>query len=321
VVHDYAVAEASQGRLEAAIRNFREACELAPGRADFKHHLAIMLVLAGHEAEGWKLMDARLHCPGVTGVFPEPEKYWAGQHLKGKSIVLRTEQGFGDTIHFLRYLKPILEMRPRKVYVYCQPEMVGFVREFHPEVEPWQHKAPPPLDFDYHVNLMSLPQHWPGNYFCVPSKPVAPSADGIAICWFGSPTHKADHLRTVGIDRFVDLMDRHKSKRWLCGGYGLFDKKPQRIEYFIHQCRDWGETAREFQKQVKLIITVDTAIAHLGGFLGIPTWVLLPYVPDFRWGLKGERTPWYASLKLYRQPKLFDWDSVMERVHKDLKAL
>lgn len=318
ITHDRAVAIASQGRIEDALVGFRKSCTLNPEKADFKHHLAIMLVLAGHEAEGWPLMEARLGVPGVTGNFPRPEAYWKGEPLEGKTIVLRSEQGFGDTFMCLRYLKPIQDMKPAKIYAYCQPEMVTFVDEYCPGVISWQNKAPPPLDFDYHINLMSLPALFPDNRYTVPA--VQPTGDAIGVSWFGSPTHKADHLRTVPFERFLPLLDARSDLRWLCAQYGFFQQKPPKVEYFVERCRDWKESAQQFQKELRLLISVDTASAHLAGFLGIPCWLLLPYVPDFRWGMTGEQS-WYESVRVYRQTKLMEWGDVFERVMEDLKAL
>lgn len=315
VVHDLGVAIVSQGRVAESITHFRRSVEMLPGRADFRHHLGIMLVLNGDEKEGWDEMGWRLNVPGVCGTYPHPEKYWKGESLEGKTLVLRTEQGWGDTIQFAGYL-PELIRRADRVYVYCQRPMLGFLEHYFPQAVCWPNDAPPPLDFDYHVNLMCLPRLMPEHYQA-PKARLAPGA-GTGVCWFGSPTHKADHLRTVEIERFAPLAAA-VGGNLACLGYGRFDNKPPFIEYVIDRCHDWLDTARVVEK-LNLVITVDTAIAHLCGFLGVETWLLLPYVPDFRWGLKGERTKWYDSLKLYRQPALFDWDSVFARVEKDLIA-
>jgi ADP-heptose:LPS heptosyltransferase len=181
------------------------------------------------------------------------------------------------------------------------------------------------MDFDYHVNLMCFPR------LCGLDVP-APQAKkergkGVGVCWFGSPTHKADKLRSVPIERFAPLAEAIDDTL-LSLGWGFFwklennvavgDNKPDFVEYCLNERQDWLQTA-EFVKGLELVITVDTAIAHLAGFLGVECWLLLPYVPDFRWGMKGETTPWYHSMRLYRQPKLMDWDSVFERVRSDLE--
>jgi hypothetical protein len=315
IVHDLGVALVSQGRLEEAIEQFRKAVAMAPDRADFHHHLAIMLVLGGHLEEGWREMEWRMHCPGVTGTYPRPETYWKGEDLTGKTIVVRSEQGWGDTIMFARYI-PELTKKAARVYFYCQRAMLRWINRYYPEVIAWPNDCPPPLDFDYHINLMSFPNLFPWQYFAPPA--MRRRGDGIGVCWFGSPTHKADHLRTVPIERFEPLAKAY-GRNLYCLGYGRFDNKPPYIDYLIDRCHDWADTA-EFVKNLDLVITVDTAIAHLAGFLGVETWLLLPFVPDFRWGMSGERTPWYDSVKIYRQPKLFDWDSVFARVEKDLAA-
>lgn len=315
-VHDYGVSIISQGDMERGIPQFRRACSMVPDRADFWHHLAIMLCLDGQLKEGWDMMKWRMKVQGVTSTFPRPEAYWEGQDLTGKVIVVRSEQGWGDTIQFARYI-PELAKRAKKVYFWCQRPMLEFVRHYFPMCEAVPADAPPPLDFDYHVNLMCFPRLFGLDDYKAP-KTSHLRGTGIGINWFGSPTHKADHLRTVPIERFEQIA-KAAGQNLKCLGYGRFDNKPPYVDYYIDYCKDWKETG-DAVKNLDLIITVDTAIAHLGGFLGVETWLLLPYVCDFRWGLKGETTPWYESIKIYRQPKLFDWDSVFNRVAEDVRA-
>lgn len=320
VVHDLGVAIVSQGRVEDCYPHLRQAAFMRPDAPQFKHHLAIMLVLGGHDREGWNLMESRLDVPGTCGSYPFPERYWHGEDLDGKHIVLRSEQGFGDTIQFMRYANRIKEMGASRITAYCQQAMCTYVEHFYPFVRAHPNIAPPPLDVDYHVNLMSLGLRFLGTYDA-PPETKDNERDGIGVCWFGSPTHLADHLRTVPIERFVNLSENHKDERWYVAAYGRFnDQIPENFHYYIDNCRDWIETAHQIKK-LKLVITVDTAIGHLAASLGVPTWVLLPYVSDFRWGMRQTtRTPWYDAMRLYRQPKLFDWDSVFERVAVDLKA-
>lgn len=315
--HDLGVAVVSQGRVRESLQYFQKAIDFVPDRADYHHHLSLMLLLDGQEAAGWDRMQWRLNVQGICGSFPHPERYWKGEPLAGKTITVRTEQGWGDTIMFASYL-PWLAEQAKKVYVFCQRPMVEWISYFYPQVKAWPHDAPPPLDFDYHVNIMCLPRltKWEESYRVPKCKELA--GEGIGINWFGSPTHKADHLRTVPIERFEKIAEAAGQKLY-CLGYGRFDNKPPYVDYLIDGCRDWCETSR-IVRDLDLIITVDTAMAHLGGFLGVETWLLLPYVPDFRWGFaQAERTKWYESVKLYRQPKLFDWDSVFERVAEDLR--
>ena len=314
VVHDLAVAIVSQGRIEEALVHFREAIAIDP-RPDFYHHLSIMSLLGGHHEEGWDLMKWRLQVPGVTGTFPNAEKYWNGEDVTGKVITVRTERGWGDAIQFSGYL-PYLLARAKKVYVFCQRPLMTWFKHYFPKCIPWPHDAPPRLDFDYHVNIMCLPRLIkPKDYVRPPKREH--KGTGVGFCWYGSPTHKADHLRTVPVERFGPISEV-LGKKLLCLGYGRFDQKPDFVKYLVEESRDWLETCRIVEKRIRLIITVDTAIAHMGGFLGIPTWLLLPYVPDFRWGMTGEETQWYESVKLYRQPRLMDWDSVFERVKQDV---
>ncbi len=324
ILHDLGVAVVSQGRVDECLQWFQKAIDLSPDRGDFHHHMALMLLLAGQEKAGWDRMQWRLQVPGVVGTFPYPDKYWKGEDLAGKVLAVRSEQGWGDTIMFARYFPWLLE-RAAKVYFYGQRAMLPLIEKYYPKVVCWPNDAPTPVDFDYHVNLMCLPR-------LVGEEVPAPAVregkgQGLGICWFGSATHKADHLRSVPVEMFARFADVVDSKLYSLG-YGYFwklengipigENKPDFIEYCLTDKHDWLQTA-EFVKGLDLIITVDTAIAHLGGFLGVPTWLLLPFVPDFRWGMKGETTKWYPSMKLYRQKQLMQWTEVFERVENDLR--
>lgn len=316
ITHDLGVAIVSQGKVQECLEYFQHAIDLSPDRADFHHHIAIMLILAGQDAAGWDRMQWRMGVAGITGTFPSPEKYWKGEALEGKTLVVRTEQGWGDTIMFASYL-PSLAARSKKVYFFCQRAMVSWVAHYFPMVEAWPNDAPPPLDFDYHVNIMCLPRLTLADAYSRPAR-LGLRGEGIGVCWFGSPTHKADHLRSVPVERFEKFSEILGSKL-LCLGYGRFATQPHFIDYVIDHCRDWLETC-EVVKKLDLVITVDTAMAHLAGFLGVETWLLLPLVCDFRWGLQDDRTKWYESVKIYRQKALFAWDEVFERVAEDLRA-
>jgi hypothetical protein len=185
--------------------------------------------------------------------------------------------------------------------------------------------VPVPMDFDYHVNIMCLPR-LVGDVEA--PQPKKERGRGIGVCWYGSPTHKADHLRSVPVEmfgRFAEITD----EKLFSLGYGYFwqlengvavgEKKPDFIEYCVADKHDWLETAK-FVETLDLVITVDTAIAHLAGFLGVETWLLLPYVPDFRWGMTGDTTKWYPSMKLYRCKAVLEWEPVFERAANDLRA-
>lgn len=313
VIHDLGVAHASAGEFEQCLSYFDRALAVRPESAVYHHHKALILISAGYEKEGWEEMEYRLDVPGVCGTYPRPEAYWKGEDLTGKTLVVRAEQGFGDTIHFARYL-PELARKAQKVYFYCQPLMTEYLKKYYPMCVPWPTHAPPPTDFDYHVNVMSLPRLFDGDHMKRPARKER--GEDVGINWFGSPTHKADHLRSLPIDAFAAVANAY-TKRLKCLGWGFFEKKPDFMEYFIERCWDWKETAEQVEK-LDLVITVDTATAHLAGDLGIETWLLLPKVADFRWRQDFETTPWYESVKIYRQTDLFQWGPVLARVCNDI---
>lgn len=315
IVHDLAVALNSQGKFAQSLPLFRRAVELAPDRADFHHHLGIILVSHGFQTEGWREMEWRMKVPGVTGTFPEPDKYWTGQDLNTKTIVVRAEQGMGDTIMFARYCDKLFQRGASRVIFYVQRILQRWGEVNYPLVKWWPNDAPPPRDFDYHVNTMSLPAHFFPDY-------VTPGAhdwggNDVGLAWFGSPGHKADHLRTIALEEFAPVFESQPQMKFKCANYGRFEQPFDHMEYLIDECLDFADT-QEKLKSLNLLITVDTAIAHLAATMGIQTWLLLPYVPDFRWGTTTDTTPWYESMKLYRQTRVLHWDDVILRVRDDL---
>lgn len=322
-VHDCGVSFLQLGSFERAIDYLSRAAHMAPDRADFEHHLAMIEVLTG-SPHGWKRMDARLRVPGLVGNFPHPERYWKGECLRGKRIVVRHEQGFGDTIQFSRYIPALLERGASKVFFFVQRDMFRWAKSkfsHEPRIVCWPSVAPPPLEFDFHVCLMSLPQHFPGQYFTVPKRSSqTEDRRGVGFCWFGSPTHQNDAQRTIPLNQWEPIFNTGIPEPFYCLAYGHFEQKPDFIEYLIADAFDWADTA-ERVKRLRLVITVDTAIAHLAGDLGVDCWLLLPKIPDFRWGLNGERTHWYESVRLIRASRPLEWSPVIEKVAQDLRRL
>jgi hypothetical protein len=314
--HDLGVAVVSQGRTDECLGYFQRACELQPQRYDYQHHLSLMLLLAGQEAAGWDRMQARLNYAGVVGTFPNPERYWKGEPLAGKTIVVRNEQGWGDTIMFAPTCRGSPRTRVRVLLLPARAHVV--VRVLFPAGEGVAERRAA-------ADGLRLPRehHVPAAAHAGRRLPRAEEerAGGrghrhllvrLAHAQGRPPAHRADRALRA---------DRRGGGRNLslgCSGVRVASTTSRRFRRLPDRKLARLARDRAHRANLDLIITVDTAIAHLGGFLGVETWLLLPFVPDFRWGMQGERTKWYESMKLYRQPKLFDWDSVFARVAADL---
>jgi len=269
--------------------------------------------------------------------FAQPQ--WGGEPLAGRGILLHAEQGFGDTIQFARYV-PMVAARGGDVVLEVPPALVDLFSAFPgaARVVAAGSALPP---FDLQSPLLSLPLAFgtelatvpvPGAYLTAPPARAAawsvhmPPAPGtrVALCWSGSLQHKSDRHRSVAAEKpapvlalpgvqFVSVQkDVRDSDRAFLAATSMLN--------FGQHLRDFADTAA-ILAMCDLVITVDTSIAHLAGALGRPTWVLLQHAPDFRWLMGREDSPWYPSVRLFRQSRLGDWDGVIGRVARELGLL
>lgn len=309
---------------------------------------AYALHLKGCHHEANRAYEHRINVFPQFGVLFQhynPEKLWKKERLDGKTIIVYCEQGLGDSIQFVRYI-PYLKNRfgeDSKVILHCNPSVVSLFAHSGLGIDDYFTGSPgdPAMglpDHDYHVSLMSLPyltevdilhsdKYLQANLSLIPSDKLK-----VGICWAGSPKHPNDVRRSVYLKQFaaishipgIQLYSFQKDKRARAYKYGGCPVdlaiESENVEYI-----DLSESLNDLDEAgtnllaMDLFITVDTALMHLAGALGLETWGLIPYVPDWRWGLNSESTPWYPTLKLFRQPKHGDWKSVFERIEADLK--
>ena len=267
---------------------------------------------------------------------------WQGESFVGKALLIRIEQGLGDTLQFIRYL-PLIKERGGRIIVECQPQLLSLLKANYPTiVHNWIPSGGTPPIFDYYVDLMSLPFifqttldtiPFSEGYLQAPENSVLTEKikglsnhKKIGFVWAGSPQYKKDATRSISLSRYKPVLDLEGftfcSLQW--GKKGVDDiareKLDDRLINVTAELNDFLDTATVVN-ELDLIITTDTSTVHLAGALGKKAWLLLSAVPDFRWLMEGESNPWYRSLKLFRQPKLGDWDSVIQRVVTELKAL
>jgi len=338
-----------KGEFERALACCRKAVACRPDSAGAHFFLAGVLLLLGHHEEGWREYEWRWQYSGFGGVrrnFPAPK--WDGSRITGRTILLHAEQGFGDILQFLRYL-PLVRGRAdaASVIFECPPELTRLLTHdagWDVQIVPMRGTDGKPLPhFDFHLPLLSLPwalgQSEPQN----PALPPGPylhaepslrtlwrnrlhSAAGlrVGLAWAGRPTHLHDRRRSIPLETFLPLLrvagvSFHSlqlapdpAQLQTLAGAGVSD--------LTAHISDFADTAA-LVAELDLVITVDTAVAHLAGALGRPVWTLLPTVPDWRWGLEKGDTPWYPTMRLFRQEKDGDWDSVIRRVAQELLVL
>ncbi|GAB6052673.1 hypothetical protein JCM17960_14930 [Magnetospira thiophila] len=323
------------GELDEAIACFDRTLQLNPNDGKCQWDRALAILLTGDLRRGFEAYEARWRLPDTPRHGLPDDLLWQGQALSGKHIFLHQEQGFGDTIQFIRYVSR-LKAQGAEVTLACHTALIRLFSNM-PEIDHLLAKGEVPAAYDYHAPLLSLPRVFGTTLDTIPASVpylVPPAVDGLAlpprlpgarrvgIVWGGSPSHRNDRRRSVALERFIDLAGRpdvslislQKGERErdlaLTGGGALIAAMGSRLE-------DFADTAA-LLGQLDLVITVDTSVAHLAGALNVPAWVLLPFAPDWRWMRGRTDSPWYPSLRLFRQPSPGDWDSLFEQLNRAL---
>lgn len=319
---------AVEGHFPLATAAFRCAIEQAPNNALAHTDLGYVLLLRGQWAEGWS--EHRWHW-GLDQLdyrryqgWPYTQMYeWDGSSLDGKSILLCNEQGSGDLFQFIRFAK-VLGDQGAHLVVLCRPDMAGIVATA-PGVSRVITRYWPWNRCDWKASVLDLPHFLKVSrqsvstapYLSVPAGarwPLKKQGAGklkIGLCWAGSPTYGNDQYRTAPFSAFAPLFTL-PGIEWYSLQHGERSKDlatselTQAVEDIGGQVKDWSETAAAIQ-QMDLIISVDTAVAHLAGAMGKPAWLLLGQRPCWRWGLEQQSSVWYSSMKLFRRVGADGW--------------
>ena len=327
-------------RPAEALVDFAAALAAAPQFPEAHFEAAMARLTLGDFSRGWRQYEWRWKTASFAShrrQFQAP--LWLGDRtVSGKTILLHAEQGFGDTIQFIRYA-PLLAGRGAKVICEVQPELQPLLSQFD-DIMVIASGEPPP-SFDLHCPLLSLPHAFetrpetiPASvpYLVAPAERVAYWRDRLpegrlraGFVWSGSPSHKNDSNRSIALERLAPLFEDSPIRCFsLQSELRAADAEVlNRLPNLVHLggvFRDFADTAAVVSL-LDIVITVDTAVAHLAGALGKPVVILLPHAADFRWMRDSDVTPWYPTVKLFRQPAFGDWDSVIARVRDELRQL
>jgi len=330
------------GRIDLAFRYYHQAMQLQPHDAELHRNLGVIHLLQGNFSEGWREYRERWRCKeAVQYNYQQPK--WTGQDLKGKTILLYSEQGLGDTIHFVRFAK-ILKERGAKTLLHMQPALLALLQgcqgidAYIPNS--WKVDQP----FDYHASLIdvadvlqidasNIPNQVP--YVRVPenlsaywrnqlNRSLPPSRFRVGLAWQGNPDHQADVFRSIPLHELEPLAEE-RDVQWISVQIG---KGSEQIRTWqgkspIHALpSDLDQSSGAFMdtaavlQHVDCVVTSDTAIAHLAGALARPTLLMLGYTPDWRWMLHRDDSPWYPTMRLFRQETIGDWKPVVQRVRQ-----
>jgi hypothetical protein len=270
--------------------------------------------------------------------FPQP--LWLGvESLDNKTILIYAEQGLGDTIQFCRYA-PLVAQLGAKVILEVQRPLVKLLKSLEGITKIIARGDTLPA-FDFQCPLLSLPLAFKTELNSIPlvSQHIISGSEKIikwqtrlgkkakllvGLIWSGSTTHKNDHNRSLTLNQLISYLP--SQHQYICLQKELRDidkvvlAKNSHIQFYGDELTDFTDTA-VLCELIDVVISVDTSVAHLAGTLGKQTWILLPFSPDWRWLLDRDDSPWYPSVKLYRQERIGDWDSVLERVKEDLMAI
>lgn len=326
-------------RNEEALASYDKAIALKPDDADTHLNRSLALLCLGRFAEGWREFEWRKRLPEALGARSFPRPLWLGEiDIAGKTLLVHYEQGIGDTILFSRYARR-LEAHGFNVVLLVQPSLKDLLAQLSPTIRVIGEGELPPA-FDYHCPLLSLPFACSTVIETIPSPQPYLAADAqrraawqarlgpktkprIGIAWSGNPAHANDRNRSIALETLAPLLTPDAD--WIALQNDVRDsdratlQQHSEIAFFGAELRDFSDTAALLDL-MDLVITVDTAVAHLAGAMGKPVWILLPYNADWRWLRQRNDSPWYPTARLFRQSD-HDWSDVIAAVASERRAL
>ncbi len=327
------------GFYERAMQDYDRALALNPDYVSCHWNKSLLLILLGDYLNGWKLYEWRMQEPSLRDKhYQLATPGWRGEYsLQGKTILIYAEQGFGDVIQFSRYLPMLKAQGANIIFELFQP-LNSLFQSMRCEMTLVSKGEAMPA-FDTYCPIMSLPYAMKTTLDTIPAEIPYLFADAekvagwkktlgktnkkrVGLVWAGSTKHENDANRSLALDALdsllqVDVEWHSLHKEYRLHDQGILHQYPQLLQ---HQdaIQDFSDTAALIEC-LDLVITVDTSVAHLAGAMGKPVWILIPFAPDYRWLLDREDSPWYPTARLFRQPVLNDWDSVIPKIIQALQ--
>lgn len=337
----------ADGNYAGALRNYDRALKVAPKHDMARWHRSMLLLTMGDFANGWTDHEARRRLPVHTVSVPAGMPAWDGKNANGKTLLLWGEQGLGDQIQGVRFAANLAALGAR-VIVRCAAPLKRLFTGVDGVAEVYATGEALPA-CDAHVPMLSVPfllrmfdesQYVSDSYLRTALDSRGRSASlasmqefsetyhrtRVGFAWAGSPGHVNDTLRSMPSSRLTSLLEGVSAK-WISLQVGERSRDLDLLPNALRsEVTDASPTLTDFVDTAHVIsaldrvVTVDTSIAHLAGALGVPTLLLIPFVPDWRWQLVREDSPWYPSVRVLRQPSPGDWNSVIARAHRELSA-
>jgi len=326
------------GRFNDAIKDFIKSSKINGQFHEGYWNASLGLLAIGEYEKGWRLYEYRWSSASFTSPrrnFPAP--IWLGKEsLNGKTILLHSEQGLGDTLQFCRYV-PLVEKLGGQVILEVEKPLIGILQSLSRKVQIIEKSTPLP-DFDYHCPLMSLPLAFATTLETIPSKcpyltvnesrvkfwkAKLGSAEKprVGVVWRGNSAHANDFNRSISLHYIVTILSPEID--WISLQK---DPSPEETETLkkTTKINNLGDVFTDFAetgaicKSMDAILSVDTSIAHLGGALGVPVFLLLPYIADARWFLDRNDSPWYPNTNIFRQTPHRDWTRPIQEANREI---
>jgi len=323
------------GEPKRAIPFLQHAIALDETYVTAQFNLSVAYLLAGDLLNGFKQYEWRWQYEHLAGTLPQLDKpMWEGQDLRDKKILVMWEQGLGDTIQFVRFFKDLHNLGAKVLF----HTHVGMCELFHdnPYVYEVSDKRDDLTGYDYYITTMSLarvlnitldnldnsPYIVAQNQYIEPwrQRLGAKTKMRVGVCWSGRKDSWINQHKGMHVNTMLQLINARPEIEWI---NLLADANDEEAEYILNSSmrvfpssiRHWGDTAGLLH-HLDLVISVDTAIAHLAGAMGKPLWIPLNnFAVDWRYLLDTSLHPWYNSARIFRQPKIGDWDSVLQGMH------
>jgi tetratricopeptide (TPR) repeat protein len=331
-------------RPDEALENYKKVLQYDPDYIEVHWNMSLALLRSGRLTEGWKEYQWRLN--PELGMTTYPHRYeilqWDGSFFTSKRLLVHYEQGLGDTLHFVRYL-PMVKARGGTVILEVRKPLYGLLQNC-PGVDEFVEASldnKPDVKFDYHISLMDLPKIFATTLETIPAQvPYIHACPGkagywrnklasadfrVGIVWAGSSIHDKDRYRSCSLKCFAPLtMIDGVQLYGLQKGQAAANLEEVANEMVItnlgNEFEDFTDTAAAIEN-LDMVISVDTAVLHLAGAMGKPVWALLPFSPDWRWMLNRRDSPWYPTMKLFRQKKRGQWEPLFQHVAEELKII
>jgi hypothetical protein len=331
-----------QGRVAEARPIQEMLVDALPGHLPTRFDLSETLLLLGEFDRGWREYSYRYNLVHTTRIERKVQRpRWNGRPIPGQTLLIHDEQGYGDTFQFMRMVAWAKERSQANVILEINHEMASFARRLN-GIDAITLRGELPPHFDVHCEMMSLPMTMGLKLEDLPGSPMpylaalperrlawkkrlaAYSGLKVAFLWAGRPTHMNDANRSMSLAALAPLSQDGVTLFSIQKGPSEGEAKTpplgMNVVSLSDEINDFEDTAA-ILSEVDLLISIDSSPVHLAGALGCPAWVMLPLLPDWRWLQGRDDTPWYPSVRLFRQTEWGRWDQVIGRVSDALVAL